>query len=368
MSLDALTYRIALASVRGMNVDLAQKLFDVIADERTFFEMTEKELRDITGSRSKVYEDSYRHEQLAKARDEAEFVKQKNIRVLYFTQPDYPTRLLEAPDAPILLYISGEADLNATHIVSVVGTRHATPYGQRFTEQLIADLAEAIPGIMVVSGLAYGIDIAAHRACLRHHVPTVAVMAQGLNHIYPAQHRADAVAIVKQGGAIVTDYTSADRLHRGNFLARNRIIAALADCTVVAESAAAGGALVTASLAASYNRDVFALPGRTSDEFSTGCNRLIKSNRAALITSAADLLDAMQWEARSSQPKQMELFADFTELEQSVVNTLRDNPDIHTNELAARLALPVYRVMSTLMDLESRNVVISLPGSRFALA
>ncbi|MBR3101851.1 MAG: DNA-processing protein DprA [Muribaculaceae bacterium] len=368
MTDDLLTYRIALASIRGMSVDLAQKLFDVIPDEREFFELDEHTLKQITGGRSKVYDKFYRSQQLERARNEVEFVNKKNIRVTYFTDANYPARLLEAPDAPILLYSSGDCDLNAAHIISVVGTRHATPYGINFTQRLIADLAAALPGLVVVSGLAYGIDIAAHRACLHNQVPTVAVMARGLNHIYPAQHRNDAVAIVRQGGAIVTDYTSLDEIHRGNFLARNRIIAALSDCTVVVESATSGGALVTASLAASYNRDVFALPGRISDEFSSGCNRLIKSNRAALITGAEELIEAMQWESMASVPQQREMFPQLNTEEQQVVDALRQHPDSHINDIASALGQPVYRIMSTLIDLECRNIVLSLPGSRFSLA
>lgn len=369
MSHDELTYRIAFASVRGMGIDLATKLLEVVGSERAFFEMNERELRALTGGRSRIYSEFYRRQQLERAKAEVEFIAGHNIGAHYYTSPTFPTRLREADDAPIMLYSSGHCDLNAAHMVSIVGTRHATPYGVNFCMRLLQDLSAALPqGLVVVSGLAYGIDIAAHRAALRCHVPTVAVLPRGLNRIYPAQHRTDAVNIVRDGGAIVTDYLSTDEVHKGNFLARNRIIAALSDCTVVVESAASGGALVTASLAASYNREVLALPGRVSDEFSTGCNRLLRTNRAAVITSADDLLRTMNWDIKAQQPKQLQVFPTLTPEEQAVVDALRAGGDMHINDIASALQQPVYRVMSTLVELDCKGIVSAMPGSRYAMA
>jgi len=371
MNTTALTYRIALASMTGMNAELATRLLDVVGDEQQLFGMSERDLKRATGGgRSRLYSDAYRQQCLRQAVQEEEFVRDNGIGIVYYTdQEGYPRRLREAQDAPVLLYTLGECALDSAHVISVVGTRHATQYGIRFCDTLIGDLARALPDLVVVSGLAYGIDIAAHRAALKHHVPTVAVMARGLNRIYPAAHRADAAAIVKHGGMLVTEYGSNSEVHKSNFLARNRIIAALSDCTVVVESGTTGGALVTASLAMSYDRDVLAVPGRCGDEFSSGCNRLIRTNQAGLITCADDLLSAMRWQTEVSdkQPTQLSLFPDLTDDEQQVVDLLRDRGEMHINDLTTTLQIPIYRLMSTLVELDCRNIVITLPGCRYTL-
>jgi DNA processing protein len=362
-----LTYRIAFASMQGMSVDLARKLLDVVGSEEQFFAMGEKELRNLTRGRSKIYGDNYRHECLQRALKEESFVRDNGIAVTYFTDKDYPHRLIEAPDAPAMFYSLGKCDLEASHIISVVGTRHATQYGIRFCDTLIGELAQRLPDLVVVSGLAYGIDIAAHRAALKHGVPTVAVLPRGLNRIYPAMHRNDAVAIVKGGGLLLTDYTSQDTVQKSNFLARNRIVAALSDCTVIVESAGSGGALITASLAMSYNRDVMAVPGRCGDEFSTGCNKLIATNKAALITSADDLMAAMRWESVQQEPQQLNLFPELTKEEKAVLDVIRDHGEIHINSLADTLKLPVYKLMSILVELDCKNVIATLPGCRYTM-
>ncbi len=363
-----LTYRIAFASLQGMGVDLARKLLDVVGDEQRFFDMSEKELRALTGGRSKIYRDDYRRECLRRAIDEEAFVRERGIAATYFTDKDYPHRLIEALDAPAMIYTLGKCDLESAHVISVVGTRHATQYGIRFCDTLIAELAQRLPDLVVVSGLAYGIDIAAHRAALKHGVPTVAVLPRGLNHIYPAMHRNDAIAIAKHGGMLLTDYTSQDEVQKSNFLARNRIVAALSDCTVIVESAGSGGALVTASLAMSYNRDVMAVPGRCGDEFSVGCNKLIATNKAALITCADDLMTAMRWEGLARQPQQLDLFPDLTKEEQAVVDVIRNQGEIHLNTLADVLHTPVYKLMSVLVELDCKKVIATLPGCRYTLA
>lgn len=363
-----LVYRIAFAGMQGMGVDLARKLLDVVGTEEQFFAMSEKELRGLTRGRSKIYGDKYRSECLQHALTEEAFVQEHGIAATYFTDAGYPHRLLEAPDAPAMIYTLGKCDLESAHIISVVGTRHATQYGIRFCDTLIADLAQRLPDLVVVSGLAYGIDIAAHRAALKHGVPTVAVLPRGLNRIYPAAHRNEAVAIAKHGGMLLTDYTSQDVVQKGNFLARNRIVAALSECTVIVESAGSGGALVTASLAMSYNRDVMAVPGRCGDDYSAGCNKLIATNKAALITSADDLMAAMRWESALQAPRQLDLFPDLTKEEQAVVDVIRDHGEIHLNALADVLQLPVYKLMSTLVELDCKNVIVTLPGCRYSVS
>lgn len=366
-ALTPITYRIAFANLQGMGIDLAHKLLDVVGSEEQFFAMSEKQLRALTHGRSKIYRDDYRREVLQRATAEEAFVREHGIATTYFTDDAYPHRLLEAPDAPAMVYTLGQCDLESKHVISVVGTRHATQYGIRFCDTFIGELAQRVPDLVVVSGLAYGIDIAAHRAALKHGVPTAAVLPRGLNHIYPAAHRNDAIAIAKHGGMLLTDYTSQDEVQKSNFLARNRIVAALSDCTVIVESAGAGGALVTASLAMSYNRDVMAVPGRCGDEFSTGCNKLIATNKAALITSADDLLAAMRWEAAKPTPQQLELFPTLTKEEQAVVDAIRNHGEIHLNTLADELQQPVYKLMSTLVELDCKRIITTLPGCRYTV-
>ncbi|MBQ6166745.1 MAG: DNA-processing protein DprA [Muribaculaceae bacterium] len=366
-ALTPITYRIAFANLQGMGIDLAHKLLDVVGSEEQFFAMSEKQLRALTHGRSKIYRDDYRREVLQRATAEEAFVREHGIATTYFTDDAYPHRLLEAPDAPAMVYTLGQCDLESKHVISVVGTRHATQYGIRFCDTFIGELAQRVPDLVVVSGLAYGIDIAAHRAALKHGVPTAAVLPRGLNHIYPAAHRNDAIAIAKHGGMLLTDYTSQDEVQKSNFLARNRIVAALSDCTVIVESAGAGGALVTASLAMSYNRDVMAVPGRCGDEFSTGCNKLIATNKAALITSADDLIAAMRWEAAKPTPQQLELFPTLTKEEQAVVDAIRNHGEIHLNTLADELQQPVYKLMSTLVELDCKRIITTLPGCRYTV-
>lgn len=363
-------YRMAFAGIRGMGMELAQRLLDVIPSEREFFDMSDGELKGITKSRSKVWERAYRDEMLRKAERELEFVHRKKVNVLYYTDEDFPKRLFNATDAPILLYTIGGCNLNAKHIVSIVGTRRSTHYGAAFCDTVVHELSQLLAGdVVIVSGLAYGIDINAHRAALKYNVPTVGVQACGVNKIYPAEHRDDAAHIVQQGGAIVSDYTSQDEIHRGNFLARNRIIAALSDCTLVVESANQGGALVTANIAASYSRDVFALPGRVGDEYSKGCNRLIMNNQAAAITCAEDLVKAMRWESKliPEKAKEMELFPQLSKEQQTIVDTLRKQGDLHINDLAGIMGLPIYRLMASLVELDTMGVIATLPGSRYTL-
>lgn len=365
-----LLYKMAFASVRGMGVDLAQKFLDVLGNEKEFFTISEKELCAITRSRSKIIEKTYRDSCLQKAENEISFVESHHINISYFTDGNFPQRLLHCSDAPILLYTVGDTDLNKSHIVSIVGTRKCTAYGKHMCEKIVEELSEAHPDIITVSGLAFGIDVTAHNASLKNNIPTVAVQACGLNKIYPAENRDTAEKIVNNGGCITTEYTSQDALHKGNFVARNRIIAGLSDCTIVVESADKGGSLITANIAQSYNRDVFAVPGRTTDEQSKGCNQMIQRNQAMLVTCANDIVEALRWEPRTSNrpTRQLDIFPTLTEEEQKVVNIIRQTGDIHINTITEKLNIPVYRVMSTLMQLDYKGIIISMPGCRYTMA
>lgn len=364
-----LLYRIAFASIRGMGYDLAQKILAIIPSERNFFEIPEKELQSLLQTKVKMTEDSYRRDILDKALLEIEFITKNDINVTYFTDDNYPARLVHAQDAPIILYSKGKCNLNASKVISIVGTRHATAYGKHFCETFISDLKDLVKDVVIVSGLAYGIDICAHRAALDNNVSTVAVLAHGLNTIYPSTHRKDAVEMVHNGGAVLTDFLSSDKIHPGNFVARNRIVAGLADCTIVVESAEKGGSLITAGIASSYNRDVFAVPGRANDTYSKGCNKLIRNNSASLITSAEDLISAMRWETITpkSDAKQMQIFADIAPEEQSIINYLQENQETHINVLCNALSMPMSQLMSTLIELEFKGVITSLPGAKYTL-
>lgn len=364
-----LLYRIAFASIRSMGYDLAQKILAIIPSEKDFFEIPEKELQSLLQTKVKMTEDSYRRDILNKALLEIEFITKNDINVTYFIDENYPTRLAHAQDAPIILYSKGKCNLNASKVISIVGTRHATAYGKHFCETFISDLKDLVKDVVIVSGLAYGIDICAHRAALANNIPTTAVLAHGLNTIYPATHRKDAVEMIRNGGMVLTDYLSSDKIHPGNFVARNRIVAGLADCTVVVESAEKGGSLITAGIASSYNRDVFALPGRNNDSYSKGCNKLIRNNSASLITSAEDLVSAMRWETITpkSDAKQMQIFADITPEEQSIINYLQENQETHINVLCNALSMPMSQLMSVLIELEFKGVITSLPGAKYTL-
>ena len=250
---DTLVYRIAFASLRGINAVMARELMARLGSEEEFFRASRSQLAAIMGFRNRLMEPDYRHKMVEDARREADFISANSINAVYYTDESYPDLLANCDDAPLMLYSLGDADLSPRYSIAVVGTRHATPYGLDFTDRLVKGLAERVNGeVTVLSGLAYGVDVAAHKAAMRYGLPTIGVLAHGLNTIYPAVHRAVAADMVRQGGALVTDYRSIDAVHKGNFLARNRIVAGMSHCLIVVESARKGGAMVTAKIASGY--------------------------------------------------------------------------------------------------------------------
>jgi DNA processing protein len=367
MNHDALTYQIAFSRIKGINRLNAEELLKRVGSEELFFTASESQLAAIMGSRHKFIEEGYRQSLLKEAEAERMFVDNHNVKCLYFTGENYPTRLNDCDDAPLMLYTLGETDLNNAHVISIVGTRHATPYGIDFINHLVEDLGKRLDNVIIVSGLAYGVDIAAHKAALRENVPTIAVFAHGLNTIYPAAHRATAVDIIKKNGMLMTDYTSADKIHKGNFLARNRIVAGIADCVVVVESALKGGAMVTAKIASAYNRDVFAVPGRVSDPYSAGCNALIANQQACLISNAEDLISTMRWTAKPLEGTQAELFIELTEEEQNIIDFITQHPDATVNDIGVNLNISSGSLMAKLIDMEFKDLVTALPGGRYAV-
>lgn len=371
MTGDDTKYKIAFASVRGMGRELAEKILDILPSEADFMTMTGRKLADTFNMRGKIVRQEYRQSLVEMAEREISFMEANGVRATYFTDPDFPQRLQSAPDSPIILYYKGDIGcLGAEKAISIVGTRHATHYGQHFCSTLLEQAATSFADLVTISGLAYGIDVAAHRASIAQDIPTAAVLAHGLNTIYPSQHWNVAKEIVRRGGVLVSDYNSQMPVVKGNFLARNRIVAALSDCTVVVESAEHGGAMSTASIAASYNRDVFALPGRISDPYSAGCNKLIRECAASLITGIDDLAKLMRWAMIGSEgpSRQMSLFSDITPQEKTIIDYLRDNPGSHVNTLGSVLEIPMPQLLDMLIDLEFKGAILAMPGNKYSLA
>jgi DNA processing protein len=275
----------------------------------------------------------------------------------------------ECIDAPIILYFRGNADLNAEKIVSIVGTRKASGYGREITEKLLYDFANAYPETLIVSGLAYGIDICSHKAALSNHLPTAGVLAHGLDRIYPDVHRNIAVEMLKHGG-LLTDFMSETNPDRQNFVKRNRIVAGISDCTIVIESAEKGGALITASIADAYNKDVFAVPGKVTDNYSSGCNALIKYRKAALVTCADDVFRELCWDKAKGGKKtaiQKTLFVELTSDEQALTDLLAKTESMQLNTLCVESNMPVAKLASLLFELEMKGVVRCMPGGLYRL-
>lgn len=303
---------------------------------------------------------------IVNAEKEIEFIEKNNIRLICKGDKDYPYRLAECNDAPLVLHGMGNADLNAKHIVSIVGTRHASEYGKSVCENFVADLAKFVPGTLIVSGLAYGIDVCAHRAALKAGLPTVGVLAHGLDRIYPTAHRYTAKNMIENGG-LLTEFMSGTNPFPQNFVQRNRIVAGMADATVVIESASKGGSLITASLATGYDRDCFAFPGRINDQYSQGCNELVSRNRAALITSAYDFVEAMNWEVatkkKSAEDLQTELFPDMSPEETAVMTALRENSDgLQVNQMVVQLNTPINKLLPLLFEMEMKGYIKAVAG------
>lgn len=362
----SLQYRIAFSLIPGINLGMAQQLLCAVGSEEEFFAMSDASLRSLLPPRSKVVEHAFRDSLLEKARTEMEYMDRSGIHQTYFTDSDFPPRLLQCSDGPVMLYTYGSCALHAARPVAVVGTRHATVYGTDFTRRMVQHLAETVEGVVIVSGLAYGIDVAAHKAALEYGVPTVAVMAHPLNTVYPADHRDVARRIVQQGGAMVSEYASCRFVHKGNFLERNRIVAGLCDATVIVESDKRGGAMATARIASAYDREVLAVPGRIGDRFSAGCNHLIAHHVARLIDSPQALPDALGWPQRQPEGSQPELPLALSPEEEALLALITEHPELTVNDLAARLNISYASLTNLIFGLEMQELITAIPGSRYA--
>lgn len=331
-------------------------------------------IRDIFPDASEKLVNGLRNIDEAKARAEAEleFCQKHGILPLPMNDEHYPARLRECDDAPLMLFYRGNADLNQQRVINIVGTRHCTAYGKDVISRFVRDLKSLCPQLLIVSGLAYGVDINAHRAALENGYETVGVLAHGLDQIYPPRHRETAVKMISQGG-LLTEFFTQTNADKVNFVRRNRIVAGMSDACILVESAARGGGLITARLSRDYNRDVFAFPGRVGDEYSEGCNNLIRNNGAALITSAQDFVEAMGWitDAQLNEARQKgierQLFPSLSPEEMQIVGALQKQNDQQINMLSVTSNLPVARLTAILFEMELKGMVKVLAGGTYHL-
>jgi DNA processing protein len=345
----------------------AKALINIYGNAQNIFKAKKKDLENIEGIGT-VRANSIKYfTDFSSSEAEIKFIEKYKITPLFITDENYPKRLLNCFDSPPILYYRGNANLNTSKIVSIVGTRKNTDYGKTFTENLVEGLQEQ--NILIISGLAFGIDTIAHKSSLKNNLQTVGVLAHGLDRIYPTQNKTLAKEMIEQGG-LLTDFMSNTLPDKQNFPKRNRIVAGMCDALVVIESSKKGGSLITAELANGYNKDVFAVPGKTTDKNSEGCNYIIKQNKALLITSADDLIELMNWvpKEKNQQKKQRQLFIELTADEKIIIDILQQQDGVQIDELYFKSGLSSSAVASALLMLEMQNVVISLPGKVYKLA
>jgi DNA processing protein len=354
---------LALQKVDGVGDIVAKKLLTHCGNAEEIFKTKPSQLTSIDGVGLVLIKNLKSKSVFEKAEQEFRFIKDNNINILFFQDENYPDKLKHCIDGPILLFTSGSINLNKKRIISIVGTRQITSYGTEFCKNLIADLAPLDP--IIVSGFAYGVDIVAHQAAMDHNLQTIAVVAHGLNQIYPKVHK-KYVSKMEQNGGFMTDFWSNTNPEKENFVRRNRIVAGMSEATIVIESADRGGSLITANIANDYNRDVFAVPGRTSDKFSQGCNNLIKTQKANLLTSAADLVYILNWDIqKESKPVQKQLFVSLDDEEQKIYNFLLKNGKELLDIIALECDFPVYKISGILLNMELKGVIRPLPGKLF---
>ena len=363
---EQLKYQIALTMLPGIGGVVARNLVSYCGSVENIFKKKKANLERIPGIGAERASAITGHDVFGKAEKEVTFIRKHQIATLFYTDKEYPLRLKNCEDSPILLFSRGKLELNPLRSVSIVGTRKATSYGKNITEQLVADLAKY--DVTVISGLAYGIDIIAHRSCLKNNVPTIGVLAHGLNRMYPQEHRTTAEKMLKNGG-VLTEFTTTTKFAASNFPARNRIVAGMADAVVIVESAKRGGSLITADIANGYNREVFAVPGKANEEYSQGCNEYIRQNKAALAENAEHIAELMGWDAttKSGGKKQFQLFRELNEEEKTLVDILKEKGKTDIDTLTLFSGLPVHRISSALLNLEFDGMLKALPGKMFEL-
>jgi len=366
-------YAMALTRISNFNFATALALYRELGSATAIYE-NRADISKVVDDCSPRLIEALRNwkEPMKRAEKEMEFCQKHNIQVLVPADERYPQRLTECADAPLVLYYKGVADLNQAKIVSIVGTRHCTAYGQDLIRRFMEGLKRWCPTVLVVSGLAYGVDINAHRQALANGYETVGVLAHGLDRIYPPRHRDTAKEMVVTGG-LLTEFMTMTNADKPNFVRRNRIVAGISDATILVESAAKGGGLITTNIARSYSRDVFAFPGAVGAQYSEGCNNLIRDNGAMLITNADDFVNAMGWnddatlQAAMGNGIERQLFPDLSEDEQTIVDLLRKTNDLQINILSVKATLPINKLTALLFQLEMKGVVKPLAGGMYHL-
>jgi len=361
-----LLYQVALTLVPGLGPVHAKSLLQQFEPEE-LFRAKRSSLEKIEGIGITRAHNIRSFDDFKTAEEEIAFIEKYKIKPLFITDAAYPQRLLNCYDSPTLLYYKGDADLNVSKIAAVIGTRNHTDYGRQLTEKLIAGLAEL--NITVVSGLAYGIDAIAHKAALKNHLPTIGVLAHGLDQVYPPQHTGLAKDMIRESGGLLTEFRSNTTPDKHNFPARNRIVAGMSDAIIVIETGIKGGSMITAELANGYNKDVFTFPGKVTDSKSGGCNYLIQSNKAVLLTGAGELAELMNWQEKQkpSSKKQKELFIELTADEKVIVSILKEKDVAHIDEINFRSGLSSSAIAAAILSLELQNVISCQPGKRYSL-
>lgn len=363
-------YSIALTNIPHIGLVIGKRLYEEAGSATAVFEHKDhlqEIIPDANPQLGKLLSDN--KEAFRLAEKELKLIADKHITPLCMNDLRYPQRMVECNDAPVILFYCGNADLNRKHVINMIGTRRCTQYGKDICHTFIADLQRKLPDVLIVSGLAYGIDIHSHREALAQQIATVGVLAHGLDRIYPSAHRQTASQMVGNGG-LLTEYPCGTTPDKINFVKRNRIVAGMADATIVVESASHGGSLITAELATSYNRDVFAFPGRIYDEYSEGCNKLISRNKATMLQSTDDFLKAMGWNTENSDEivdTQQELFPVLTEEESKIVDSLKDCESKQINQIIVETGYGFSVVSSCLYELELKGIVMLLGGARYRL-
>ena len=368
-------YAMALTRLTNFNYQQALELYRAVGSAQQLYEHRH-EIGDIIKDASPRLTEALKDwdEPMRRAECEMKFMEEHRIRALTLNDDDYPQRLTECPDAPIILYYKGQADLNQERIVSIVGTRRMTTYGQDLIRRFVADLRQQCPEVLIVSGLAYGVDICAHREALANGYPTVGVLAHGLDQIYPYRHRETAAKMLNHGG-LLTEFMTQTNADKPNFVRRNRIVAGMADSVILVESAAKGGGLITAEIAQSYARAVFAFPGSVGQMYSEGCNNLIRDNVAGLISNAQDFVKAMGWPTVKDMPLFSQSSAsaasaqnpNLSPEERQVIGLLQQTNDLQLNIITVKTGIPIGRLTAMLFELEMKGVVKPLAGGMYHL-
>ena len=368
-----LFYVMALTRLTYFNYQQALELYKTVGSAQLLYEHR-NEIGDIVKEASPTLMQALQNwdDAMKRADFELHYMQEHSIRGLVLGDDDYPQRLYECPDAPLVLYYIGNCDLNQTKIVSIVGTRQMTVYGQDLIRHFVSDLKRHCSNLLIVSGLAYGVDIYAHREALTNGYETVGVLAHGLDQIYPYRHRETAAQMVNHGG-LLTEFMTQTNADKVNFVRRNRIVAGCSDATIVIESAAKGGSLITAEIAQSYDRAIFAFPGSVYSPFSEGCNHLIRDNVAGLITNAGDFVMAMGWDIDVQRRQALtagierELFPDLTADEQKIVSLLQQTNDLQMNILSVKTGIPIGQLTAVLFQLEMKGVIKPFAGGMYHL-